>query len=150
MVKLIAHRGNYNGKNISLENHPDYIKLAIENGYDAECDVLVKDNKIFLGHDDSLHSIGIDFFNNFSNKLWIHCKNFESLIYFKKLKNLNYFWQKDDIHSLTSKGFIWSHSKCTKFDKNIACMIDKKVAKTLYKSEVIYGLCMDDFSFLNI
>ena len=36
---LISHRGNISGKNVSLENNPNYIKDAIYLGYNVEVDV---------------------------------------------------------------------------------------------------------------
>ena len=41
---LISHRGNINGKNPEKENHPDYIWVAIQAGYEVEIDVWFKDN----------------------------------------------------------------------------------------------------------
>lgn len=151
MVRLIAHRGNYKGKNNKNENFPDYITEAINKGYDVECDVRSINDKIFLGHDDLLNSVDLSFFFEHSNKLWIHCKNFEALSFFTKYSNnqLNFFWQEDDLHSLTSKGYIWSHSKCNNFSNNIACLVDESLAHKLYKKNLIFGLCMDNFTFLH-
>ena len=36
---LIAHRGNIDGINTSKENHPDYIKSALDSGFYAEIDL---------------------------------------------------------------------------------------------------------------
>ena len=49
-MRYIAHRGLFQGPNVNLENTPNQIDLAINRGYDAEIDVWVQDDKIFLGH----------------------------------------------------------------------------------------------------
>ena len=39
MIFLIAHRGNFAGKNVGRENSPAYITEALSQGYHAEVDV---------------------------------------------------------------------------------------------------------------
>lgn len=105
---LISHRGNINKKLPYYENEPSYIDDAINKGYDVEIDVWCINNKIYLGHDEPQYEIDLTWIENRSRYLWIHCKNIDSVIFFKKT-NLNFFWhQKDDI-TLTSKGFIWAY-----------------------------------------
>ena len=41
---LISHRGNINGKNLNIENHPSYIDKAIEAGYDVVSTDLIQRN----------------------------------------------------------------------------------------------------------
>ena len=38
-MKFISHRGNINGKNESMENHPLAIQTALNAGFDVEIDV---------------------------------------------------------------------------------------------------------------
>ena len=38
-MKLISHRGNFKGKEPLNENHPDYIRKAIDHGFEVEIDV---------------------------------------------------------------------------------------------------------------
>ena len=59
-MKLIAHRGNTNGRNKLEENSPDYIKDAIKKGYDVEIDAWLMDG-IYLGHDNPEYETDIDF-----------------------------------------------------------------------------------------
>jgi len=111
-MKLISHRGNLNGPNLERENHPDYIFEAIQAGYDVEIDVWFKDGKFYLGHDEPQYLFPYDLLNGYYNKLWIHCKDMESLSNLNELDSngskLNYFSHENDLGVLTSRGYIWS------------------------------------------
>ncbi|MGA0351970.1 MAG: hypothetical protein ACO3MF_04430, partial [Acholeplasmataceae bacterium] len=65
-MRLIAHRGNINGKKLSLENNPNYIKDAIIKGYDAEIDVWFVGEKFILGHDEPQYEINKSFLQDYS------------------------------------------------------------------------------------
>ena len=84
MKYLISHRGNLSGKAPNLENKPNYIDNAIYEGFDVEIDVWYKDNQLYLGHDKPQYSITIEWIENRKEKLWIHCKNIEAIIFFKE------------------------------------------------------------------
>ena len=56
-MKLIAHRGNLNGRNLQLENSPANIMEAIWKGYDVEIDVWHVKNEFYLGHDEPLYEV---------------------------------------------------------------------------------------------
>ena len=111
-MKLISHRGNLNGPDKSRENHPDYIMEAIKAGYDVEIDVWFKEGKFYLGHDEPQYLFPYDLLNGYHNKLWIHCKDMDSLSNLNELdssgQKLNYFSHENDLGVLTSKGYIWS------------------------------------------
>tara|TARA_R100000951_G_C2637229_1_gene179698 strand:- start:754 stop:1194 length:441 start_codon:yes stop_codon:yes gene_type:complete len=115
-MKLISHRGNLEGPNPERENHPDYIYEAIQAGYDVEIDIWFVDGKFKLGHDEPQYDFPFDLFSNFYTKLWIHCKNLESLSQLNNLDSngskLNYFFHESDLGVLTSKGYIWSTNQC--------------------------------------
>ena len=106
---LIAHRGNINGRNLNRENTVSYIEEAINKGYDVELDIRVIKNKVYTGHDNPIDNIDLNWLKKFKNRLWIHCKDTESLKYFSNLKDYNYFWHEKDQFTITSKGFILSH-----------------------------------------
>jgi hypothetical protein len=108
-VILIAHRGNFNGPNPEKENKLTYIEEAIHNGYEVEIDVRMHKNTIYSGHDKPLDLISNSWLKRFYNKLWIHCKDAETLKYFAIFNEYNYFWHQDDSFAITSKGFILSH-----------------------------------------
>jgi len=82
---LISHRGNTNGRVESLENTPSYVDLAISNEYDVEVDVWYLDGGLYLGHDKPQYVIDIKWFRDRLTKLWIHCKNIDSIMYFKNV-----------------------------------------------------------------
>jgi hypothetical protein len=104
---LISHRGNINGRVASMENTPEYIDNAIRLNYDVEIDIWYIDGKIYLGHDEPQYEINYDWLNNRLDKLWIHCKNVDSLCWIKNT-NLHYFWHESDTVTLTSKNYIWA------------------------------------------
>lgn len=109
MIK-ISHRGNINGKFESYENEPNYIDLAISKGYDVEVDVWFIDNILWLGHDNPQYGVDFRWFRDRLSKLWIHCKDINSVIYFKECGyDFNYFWHQEDHITLTSLNFIWAY-----------------------------------------
>ena len=63
--KLISHRGNINGPDISNENHPTYIEKAINLGFDCEVDIWVVNKELFLGHDEPMYKTTVDFLSNY-------------------------------------------------------------------------------------
>ena len=110
---LISHRGNLEGKNTERENHPDYIDEAISKGYDVEIDVWYEDGKLLLGHDEPQYEVSLEWLENRSPSLWIHCKNMDALSYFNeygdtKSSQFNYFSHDVDMGVLTSHNYIWS------------------------------------------
>jgi len=124
-MKLIAHRGNTNGRFESYENEPMYIDLAIQKGYDVEIDVWYKDNVLWLGHDKPDYGIDFRWFRDRIDKLWIHCKNIEAVVYFKDIFEnypFNYFWHDTDDVTLTSCNYIWAYPGKQPIRNSIAVM----------------------------
>jgi hypothetical protein len=137
-MKLISHRGNINGKIIEAENRPDYIDDTIRLGYDVEIDLWVVDGKIYLGHDSFQYEINDEWLNERIDKLWIHCKNVESLNWIKNTP-LHYFWHENDTLTLTSKNYIWVYPGKQPIVGSIAVMpeiFNDDVSKCL-------GICSD-------
>jgi len=135
---LISHRGNINGKTL-LENSPNYIDDAIKKGYDVEIDIRYIRNKLYLGHDYGQYLISSDWLNDRKDKLWIHCKNHESMEYLNET-DLNWFWHDIDDVTLTSKGFIWCHPKIKPIKNSISVLPDT------YNFELLgecMGICSD-------
>lgn len=124
---LISHRGNINGRLELMENHPDYVDIAIKNGYDVEIDIWVENGELWLGHDLPTYHIEFDFIKDRLHYLWVHCKNIESLVYFKEVgfnsnTNINYFWHENDKATLTSHGYLWVHPNTQPIINGIAVM----------------------------
>ena len=137
-MKLISHRGNINGKNIPLENSPDYIKNAIHLGYEVEIDVWYEDG-FWLGHDKPQYKIGIGFLLTNASKLWCHAKNIEAMIEMKKEKDINCFWHQEDNITLTSKGYIWAYPGKQPIKNSIAVM--PEIYNDIIKQ--CHGICSD-------
>lgn len=106
---LISHRGNINGAHPNLENSPQYINEALKNGYECEIDVWLYNNKLFLGHDNPIYFINLEFLSDKCQHLWCHAKNIEALFFLLE-NNFHCFWHQEDDVTITSKGFIWTHT----------------------------------------
>ena len=136
--KLISHRGNINGPDISIENQQTYIENAINLGFDCEVDIWVVNKELFLGHDEPTYKTTIDFLSGYIEYLWIHCKNFESLEYLNTIGDHNYFWHQEDRFTITSKGYIWTYPGNIVGNNSVIVDNEKKVSD--YKC---FGVCSD-------
>jgi hypothetical protein len=120
---LIAHRGNTDGKIDSYENKPNYIDLAIERGFDAEIDIWYVEGLLYLGHDGPQYVIDFTWLLDRISKLWVHCKNIESVVYFQECGyEFNYFWHQEDAITLTSFNYIWAYPGNQPIKNSIAVM----------------------------
>jgi hypothetical protein len=137
---LISHRGNINGRIPEKENHPNYIDNTLGSGYDVEVDVWYVDGKIMLGHDNPQYEVKFRWIRDRFSRLWIHCKNMESLIYFRDCGyDVNYFWHQTDDVIITSKGFLWAYPGKQPINNSIA------VLPELYNDNTkeCIGVCSD-------
>lgn len=137
---LISHRGNIDGSIESFENEPEYLDLAMSKGFDVEVDIWVIDDIIFLGHDKPQYRIDIDWLVNRLNKLWLHCKNINAIIFLKTCEyNFNYFWHESDVITLTSFGYIWSYPGYQPIKYSISVMPE------IYSDDLsqCIGICSD-------
>lgn len=137
-MKIISHRGNVNGSNIKLENRPDYVENAIILGFDVEVDVWVVGDSVYLGHDNPMYEIDIDFLKN--KEIWCHAKNEESLSLMLDC-DINCFWHQKDNFTLTSKGFVWCYPGFF-HPKGVTVIRESPSICTKY-SKKIYGICTD-------
>jgi len=138
---LISHRGNTDGKNIDLENHPVYIKTAISKGFDVEIDIWKHNEKLYLGHDYPQHEFEAKFLLSNKHKLWCHAKNIDALEELIILQ-ANCFWHQDDDVTLTTSNHIWTYPGKKLTEKSV-CVLPEI---TDYKNEEIlkcYGVCSD-------
>lgn len=137
---LISHRGNTNGANTDRENTTIAVNEAINKGYDCEIDLWAVENDIFLGHDFPQYKIEYSFLEDFKNNLWIHCKNFESLVYMQNFgNNFNYFWHEIDKFTITSKGYIWTFPGNRYYKNSVIVNLDEN----LILDTDCYGICSD-------
>lgn len=103
----ISHRGNLHGALPHSENRPEYIKEALDAGFDVEVDVWFIDGELYLGHDAGYYAMPKEFLQN--QRLWFHCKNVSALDFFKKTDKVKYFWHQNDDYTLTSNRKIWTY-----------------------------------------
>ena len=80
---LISHRGNLNGPNPQRENSIQYFQEALDDGFDVEIDMWSKNGVFYLGHDEPQDEVTLDWLNERKDKLWIHCKNIDILVYLR-------------------------------------------------------------------
>jgi len=141
IMLLISHRGNIDGPN-NLENSPDYIRKAIELGFNVEVDLQYLAGEWWLGHDNPQYKIQSPYteFNN--DKIWWHCKNFAALEILQN-SGLNYFWHQEDDHTLTSKGFIWTYPGKEIGKRNIVVMPENTLSLSQIYKLNCYGICSD-------
>ena len=106
---FISHRGNINGANPEQENSPEYIRYALNLGFDVEIDVWYRDGKWFLGHDYPQYETSYRFLHK-TDGLWIHCKDHCTLQKMIEEGNAtNFFYHTNENYVLTSQHFIWAY-----------------------------------------
>ncbi len=108
---LISHRGNIKGPSPKLENKFSYIDKALNMEYDCEIDIRFIDNKLYLGHDEPQYEVSLHWLYQRRHKLWIHCKDLNSLTFFSNSgsgSDFNFFFHESDLGVLTSFNYIWS------------------------------------------
>lgn len=104
-MRFISHRGNIDGVG-EFENSISYLEKTLELGYDVEVDIWRKNNNLYLGHDEPLYEVSIDWLIKYNNKLWLHCKHEDSLFYLKDFLDLHIFYHNDDEFTITNKNII--------------------------------------------
>ena len=135
---LISHRGNIDGKIVERENHPDYIDEAIALGYDVEIDLWFIDGRTYLGHDEPQYEIDDCWLEERTDKLWVHCKNVESLNWIRSTI-LHYFWHEEDTLTLTSENYMWVYPGKQPIVGSIAVMPELENDNVL----LCTGICSD-------
>lgn len=150
---LISHRGNLNGINEKHENDPSYILEAIGKGFMVEMDICYSpyQDKLLFAHENTGLQFKFDedfLFENVENLL-IHCKDIESLSYFRsKVRGFNFFFHDRSDYAVSSLGWVIAHSKDTtsidtKYKSEIIQMLPEKrgFGKEMIKD--YHGICSD-------
>lgn len=147
-MKLIAHRGNYKGKEPEFENNPERIDYCIENGFDVEIDLWIYDEEWGLGHDYPQYKIDKTFLDNRKDHLWIHCKN-ENALFRLYYSDYNYFWHENDTYTITSKKYVWTYPNKQLLYNNNQIILDFDTLNSdkieFYRKNQVFGLCSDNF-----
>ena len=139
-MKFISHRGNINGKNESMENHPLAIQTALNAGFDVEIDVWFVDGKWFLGHDEPTYVVNLDFISK--EGLWCHAKNIEALNKMLSYPQIHCFWHQEDDVTLTSRNFIWTYPG-KPLTENSIVVLPELNSKTTMLPPNVFGVCSD-------
>jgi len=144
-MKLIAHRGNFSGRNVSGENSVEYIKEALVKNFDVEVDLWNTPSGLFLGHDKPDHSVDVKFLENFKHKLWIHAKSIDTIEFLSKT-DFHWFWHESDKITLTSQKVIWTYSEI--FIEN--SVVNQPSENSLFwrdrlwEKKIYHGICHDN------
>ena len=138
---LISHRGNLEGRVSDMENHPNYIRDALNKGFEVEIDVWYKDNDWYLGHDEPQYHINFNWLRN--KKLWCHAKNIEALNLMLD-DEIHCFWHQEDDITLTSCGFMWTYPGKQLTPKSIAVLpeLNNDNSITMLPKNIL-GICSD-------
>jgi hypothetical protein len=147
-MKLIAHRGNFCGKDEN-ENTQNKINQAISLGYDVEIDVWLNMGKLFLGHDNPQSSIEENYLLSHKENLWIHAKNLSVIPMLAKM-GMHWFWHQTDDVTLTSKNIVWCYPEIMMNNSVINQPSETSLFWKLKLQNEIqpYGICHDDLSFV--
>lgn len=151
-MKLISHRGNFNGPNPETENTPRQIKKIIENyGIHVEADIwyIPSEGHFYLGHDEPKCRIEKKFILEYRDMLYLHAKSIKTLEKLNTFYEINCFFHNDDECTLVSNGEIWIHGGNTLYSINNKCFNNciysiNDTAITPFKNlKRMYGICTD-------
>lgn len=143
---FIAHRGNLNGPS-SEENKPEYLKAAIDKGFNVEADLWLIGDDFYLGHDEPQYQIDFLDICKISQYTWCHCKNIAAMLHFAYRRNqvnssIKFFWHGEDDIALTSNNLFWTFPGISLTKNSIAVMPERVdyLEEELFEA---YGICTD-------
>lgn len=156
---LISHRGNMSGPGSARggENSPEAILHVLDSLYGCyvEADIMLRDNKLWLGHDKPEYELPDELmYSALANRIIWHCKSLKTLLHLRAMPyNRHFFIHNDDDATLTSDGFIWVHPMAIhkmidperESYKAIAVMPENALV-AIPNSEILKfrGICTDD------
>lgn len=142
MVRLIAHRGNYAGRNPERENTIEYLQEALDQGYWIECDIQMVGDDLFFGHDDPQEPVSYEIVMN--SRTICHAKDLDALLRLMFL-GAHAFWHENDTVTLTSRGQIWCYPGYhPRYDQSIWLdLLDCPLPDDI---SGIFGICADDLT----
>jgi hypothetical protein len=136
---LIAHRGNLAGP-LSAENKPEYVKGALDQGFEVEVDVWWNGD-FYLGHEKPLYKISTRFLKE-NPLLWCHAKTPQTLERLLALY-VNCFYIEDMWKCvLTSTKYIWTSPGHELTPRSIAVMPEYS-HRTKVEIQGAAGVCSD-------
>lgn len=136
------------GPDPDRENHPDQIRLALDDGFDAEIDLWRIDNTWMLGHDGPRYTVTDDFIQDY--RLWIHCKNLPAFFHLRDFgSEYNFFWHDSDMVVMTSKFITWTYfGKPETMHAKSVCVMPEityewSEVERMAKADTWWGFCTD-------
>lgn len=154
MARIIAHRGNLYGPDketgTNLENTMPAIRKALNLGFDVEVDVWIKDDHLWLGHDEPKEYMPAILLE--MEQVWFHCKDVPSLQRMIELRERGYkneyFYHERDTVAVTSTGYLWTYPG-KEITKNSIAVLPESVPG--WKIDGAYGICTDyPFKFVDV
>lgn len=140
--KIISHRGRVENSKYP-ENSLDALKKCLDMGLSIEIDVMKKNDKIYLGHDNP--DLEVDISEIDFDGVYIHMKSPHII----ELKNADLFFIENDSYALTKKNKIWTNYYNKDYSQHsIMCsaeLIGKNfnIDEISYWSKTAYGVCTD-------
>lgn len=137
-MQLISHRGNLAGPSKN-ENDPEYILESFNHCDFTEVDIWLKNQTIYLGHDEPQYIVEHKFIAN--NRLIFHAKNLKAFEYCLD-NNFHCFWHDTDDYTLTSQNYIWTYPGKQVSIQHKSIIVDNSPS---WKSKHYrcYGVCTD-------
>lgn len=147
---LIAHRGNFNGKNEEQENSPDYIEEAIKAGYNVEVDAWLIEDKWMLGHDFPKYEVPLSFLER--PEIWTHAKNLVGHVSLWHKPLVQCFWHDKDEYVFTSKGIKWAKAGVITWDGVVVMPETNQLMTARLKNKRLrpLGVCSDNFDLFGM
>lgn len=140
-MRLISHRGNTDGINPALENHPDYIDEAMKE-YEVEIDIRLIGGKLMLGHDLGQYAITKGWLEDRADKLLVHCKDYESLSELSDTKLKAFYHSSEPFVAIRNDNAIWCHD-LSRSDTNSIVPLLGRDDILLFKYIKAQGVCSD-------
>jgi len=138
----ILHRGLKDGPDSALENREELLLERIQEGWEVEVDLWLKEGSFWLGHDGPERPLK-DRRLLTNEKVWVHCKNLEMVAYMVEQRPGAPFFSHDrDEAVLTSNGLIWCYPGFQAGPNSIVVM-PERVPEFRIDYERIRGICTD-------
>lgn len=142
MGNIICHRSNQYGPDSVTENTMESIRQALNNGFDVEVDIRMKDDHLWLGHDEPKEYMPAILLE--MEGVWFHCKDIESLIRMQELRERgyypHYFYHEKDAIAVTSEGLLWTYPGKLITNQSIAVLPETSPG---WDFKLARGICTD-------
>lgn len=143
---FIAHRGNLNGPDPELENTPEYIRNALDEGFNVEIDIWYDKKEFWLGHDKPFIKLPVEL--SHIKQLWYHAKDICTYYYLIAARFNNVFFHENDQMAVTNNNFMWIHpnyeDEIDKFQLSQRGVMIQVLPKNI--KDMVKGYCSDNIA----